>query len=256
MTTSYSNFIWDNFKLLWSLQFPWRFLVFTTVFVSIVCSYSIFFLSRLFKNNKKIKLIPVFLTIFFVALTIFKYYKYFRPQTYLNVTDKNLTTFEEIAWTQSKTVVHFIPKEAKAKKNEYGVYVLDIEKKDLPKQIYEVKSGVAKVKILENKYAKKRFFIDAESSTTFQLNTFNFPGWSVYLDNKKGTINDNNKLKLITVNIPKGEYRLRFIFQDTLIRKIANLVSLSALFVLFAQFIVHAFGDQTSQTKIAKRKDN
>jgi len=231
ITTAYSSFIWDNFKPLWSLQFPWRFMVFGGVFISLVGASSVYFLARLSAKESRLTVIPLFFVAFFVSITILKYQQYFRPQTYLDVTDKDLTTFEEIAWTQSKTVVHFVPKGVKAKKNQYGVYVLDIKKKDLPKQIYEIKSGQAKVRVIENKFAEKKFSIEAKTPVWFRLNTFNFPGWRGYLNQETIAIDDNNEYKLITVKIPEGKHELRFLFKDTLVRFSGNLISFVSIII-------------------------
>jgi hypothetical protein len=143
-----------------------------------------------------------------------------------------LVTDEEIIWKQSKTVLHFVPKGVKAKKNEYGVYVLDIEKNNLPKNLFEIKKGKAKVKVLENRFQDKKFFIDAQTPTVFQLNTFNFIGWQAYLNGKKIQIDDKNDYKLITVFIPKGRYNLEFRFEDTLVRIIGNWLSIFSLLAL------------------------
>jgi hypothetical protein len=226
MTTSYSDILWINFKMLWSLQFPWRFLASTSVFVALTAASGIYFLEKLIKFKKIIWLI----CLFFIILTIFKYYQYFKPQNYLYVSDNDLVTDEEIIWKQSKTVLHFLPKGVKAKKNEYGVYVLDIEKKNLPKNLFEIKKGEAKVKILENRFQDKKFFIDAQTPAIFQLNTFNFIGWQAYLNGKKIQIDDKNDYKLITVFIPKGRHNLEFRFEDTLVRKIGNYLSLLSCF--------------------------
>jgi hypothetical protein len=226
MTTFYSDIIWKNFKILWSLQFPWRFLAPTSAFVALTASFGIYFLEKLIKSKKIIWLICFFL----IMLIIFKYHQYFKPQNYLHVSDKELVTDEEIVWKQSKTVLHFVPKGVKAKKNEYGVYVLDIEKKNLPKNLFEIKKGKAKVKILENRFQDKKFFIDAQTPTIFQLNTFNFIGWQAYLNGKKIQIDDKNDYKLITVFIPKGRHNLEFRFEDTLVRKIGNYLSLLSFF--------------------------
>ena len=228
MTTEYSYLIWNNFKLLWNLQFPWRFLSVSAIFISILSCYWIFFLKKLYPDKKKFINL---LTIFFIVLIIFKYQKYASPQKYLNVKDRDLLTKEEIQWRQSQTVLHFVPKGVKAKKNQYGVYVLDIEKKDLPKAIYEIKKGEGKVKILKNKYQEKEFQIKAKTPLLFQLNTFHFVGWQAYLNNKKIPINDKNSYKLINVSAPQGDYNLRFVFTDTLVRKIANLFSIFSLLV-------------------------
>jgi len=229
MTTFYSDILWKNFKILWSLQFPWRFLAPTSLFIALIGSFGICFLEKLTNLKKVIAFICFFLMIF----TIFKYYSYFKPQSYLYVSDKDLVTDEEIMWQQSRTVLHFVPKGVKAKKNEYGVYVLDIEKNDLPKNIFEIKKGEAKVRVLENRFQDKKFFIDAQTSVIFKLNTFNFQGWQAYLDGKKINIDDNNDYKLITVFIPKGKHQLEFKFEDTLVRKIGNWLSILSILVLF-----------------------
>ncbi len=229
MTTFYSSFIWDKIKFLWSLQFPWRFLSITATFVAVIASYWIYFLQRVFfqKNEFFIKL----LASIFIVLTIYKYYPYFRPQNYLKVTDKDLITKEEIQWVQSKTVLHFVPKGVKAKKNEYGVYILDIDKKDLPKNIYDIKKGRGEVKIVKNKYQEKEFLIKVKTPIQLQLNTFNFIGWQAYLDGKKIKINDNNDYKLINVDIPQGDYQLKFVFENTLVRTISEYLSFISLAV-------------------------
>jgi len=137
----------------------------------------------------------------------------------------------------------------------------------LPKNIFEIKKGEAKVKILENRFQDKKFFIDAQTPTIFQLNTFNFIGWQAYLypatvipnlfrdpkysrllENKKELdfrykddtnikrkkiqIDDKNDYKLITVFIPKGRHNLEFRFEDTWVRIIGNWLSIFSLLAL------------------------
>lgn len=235
ITTESSRIIWDKLKILWNLQFPWRFLSVTTIFIALVASYFLFFLNQLIKKTGLTKKSLLILTSVFIIITIFKYQKYSRPQSYLRTKDIDLITDEEIMWKQSQTVLHFVPKEAKAKKNQYGVYVLDIEKKDLPKDIYEIKQGKAKVKIVTNKFQEKIFQVEVIKPTIFQLNTFAFPGWTAYLDKQKIIINNNNDYQLINVNLPRGNYQLRFVFEDTAIRKIANWITLITigLFIFF-----------------------
>jgi hypothetical protein len=237
MTTASSGIIWDNLKLLWSLQFPWRFLSITVIFVSLVSVYYVYFLQKILEKLTFKRLIIFTLSLFFIVLTIVKYSQYSRPQFYLKVSDKDLLTDEEILWRQSRTVLHFVPQGVKAKKNEYGVYILDIEKKDLPKNIFKIKKGEAQVKILTNKFQQKEFLVNAKTPVIFQLNTFHFRGWTAYLGKKKLLIDDNNPYKLITVKIPAGEHLVKFVFEDTLVRKIGNLISLFTLIVYIFLFV-------------------
>jgi hypothetical protein len=237
MTTASSSIIWNNIKLLWNLQFPWRFLSVTVIFISLVSVHFIYFLQRIFEKLTFKRLIIFALSFSFIGLTIVKYSQYSRPQSYLKVSDKDLLTDEEILWRQSRTVLHFVPQGVKAKKNEYGVYVLDIEKKDLPKNIFEIKKGDVQVKILTNKFQQKEFLVKAKTPVIFQLNTFHFRGWTAYLNKKKLLIDDNNPYKLITVKIPVGEHTVKFIFEDTVVRKIGNLTSLFTLIVYIFLFV-------------------
>ena len=61
--------------------------------------------------------------------------------------------------------------------------------------------------------------------------TFVFPGWEVYLDGSKISYQANNDLKLITVNVPRGDHFMRAQFTDTPLRKVANLMSLFGLLI-------------------------
>ena len=87
--------------------------------------------------------------------------------------------------------------------------------------------------LLLNKFAEKIYQVNASIPVRFRLNTFYFPGWTAYLNNKRVVINDNNDLKLSTVNIPSGNHTLKFRFENTVVRKIANLISvISLIFIL------------------------
>lgn len=233
MTTEFSSFIWNNLKYLWYLQFPWRFLTFAGFFLAIIGGCLPFFLFKLLPQNSLSKasiFIFVTATCFFIIIV---HQKYFHPQRLLSVTDNQLTTFQEIAWQISRSSFEFVPKGVKTKKSELNATVIDIEKNDLPKKIYEIKFGLAEIKILENKFSRKRFEVIAQSPTFFQLNTFNFPGWTVYLNGKEIDINDNNNYKLITINIPKGKFKLEFLYKDTFIRKAGNAISIISILSLF-----------------------
>jgi len=232
MTTDYSSFIWDKVKYLWYLQFPWRFLAFAGLFISLCGSYSVFFIAKLFKSNLS-KIVSVLLFIFISLSTIFLYKKYFKPQKQFATNDKILTSFDEVSWRISKSSFEFVPKGVATKKTKLNTSTLAIEKKDLPLVSFELLSGQGNIKIVKDDFVKKEYEIDIQSSATMKLNTYYFPGWKAYLNGKELTINNDNKLKLITVNLPsnsKGE--LKFVFQNTPIRTFANLISFLSLLIL------------------------
>lgn len=251
MTTQFSSFIWDKVKYLWYLQFPWRFLTFAGFLISVVGGYSILFLEKILYSLKpqrlksgagkprglKFEMVLTILVFTFSLSTILIYQKYFKPQRLLLATDQQLTTDEEIAWRVSRTSFEFVSKGVKTTKSDLNTTILDIKKADLPKKPYEIVSGRAEVKIIQNKFSDKKFLIKASSPSVFRLNTYNFPGWNTYLDNKPTSINDNNSFKLITVNVPHGNHKLAFSFRNTAVRKIADLVSIIGWFVVFILFL-------------------
>lgn len=237
MTTEYSSFIWDNVKYLWYLQFPWRFLTFANIFISISGGLFTHFLFRLLEQyyqppeleRLSWQSIYNFIIIFLIVGTIFTYQKYFTPQRYIQTDDKERTSREEISWRISRTSYEFVPKDVKTKKSELNTTLLAIEKKDLPRKPYEIISGEANVSIVKNKFQDKSFLIDAKSPLVFRLNTYSFPGWKSYLNGKETPIDDINDFKLITVYVPSGKNNLNFVFVDTPVRSLAGVLTFIGL---------------------------
>ena len=230
-----SGFLWNLISFLQYLQFPWRFMTFVGIFMSVVGGYGIYYIAVVF--NKK--WITVALTVLFSAAAILTYQKYFKPETYLNVTDKELTSFEEIAWRVSRTSFEFIPKDVKTKKSELNTTIPDIEKQNVSRNIYQLSNGTANVSDVHSEYSNKRFNINVfDSSVDFRLNTYNFPGWTAYVDGKKTKIRDNNPFKLITIAVPKGNHTLQFRFEDTPVRAAANSISAAAALTIGGYLII------------------
>ena len=58
--------------------------------------------------------------------------------------------------------------------------------------------------------------------------TFYFPGWRVYVDGVKTSIEfqDPNSRGLITYNVSKGEHNVKIVFEDTKVRLLGKILSL------------------------------
>ena len=237
MSLTYSQFIWDKIKYLWYLQFPWRFLSFTGIFISLISGAGIYYLGRVIKVDKGWKkiLFNLLITII-IVITVIKYITYSKPHDLKPYNEQKLTNFEEISWRVSKTSFEFSPRGIKTKKTELGTTTIGLDKKDLIiKESFLILSAnkeEVKVKKLSDKFSKKEFEIDSKSPLKFRLNTFNFPGWQAKLDGKEIKINDNNDYKLITILVPEGKHNLLFVFKNTLIRTIGNSVSLAVFIII------------------------
>jgi len=233
MSVTYSQFIWDKIQYLWYLQFPWRFMTFTGIFISLIAGAGVYYLGKLIKTDSGVKKALFNLGIIIIIfITIIKYITYSKTHNLKSYDEKKLTSFEEISWRVSKTSFEFSPVGIKTAKTALGTTTIGLSKKDLTKNSFDIlslnKKEVA-VRQTLNKFSKKEFEINSTKPVEFRLNTFNFPGWEARLDGKLIKIIDNNNYKLITVNIPKGNHKLYFVFRDTMVRKIGNIISLIAI---------------------------
>ncbi len=237
MTVDSSKFIWDSMSFLWYLQFPWRFLTFTAIFISILggATFAYFFQFIRKLDNSFLNTLAFLILLVSVGGITSIYSKYFHPQEYRAVTDTDLTTKGEISWRISRTSFEFVPKGVQTTKSDLGTTILAINPSDIPQKEYNLLNGRALVESQEIKSSYKSFIVRVGQPVVFQLNTFNFPGWeAVILDPGTNqeielTIRDDNPFKLITVDLPPGEYILSFTFADTMVRFIANVITLLAL---------------------------
>ncbi len=240
MSSIYSQFIWDKIKYLWYLQFPWRFLTFTGIFISLVAAAGIYYFGKLIKLDSKVKknLFNVGIIII-IFITVIKYSIYSKPHDLNDYDEKKLTSFDEISWRVSKTSFEFSPYGIKTKKTELGTTTIGLERQDLIKESFKILSAdkeTTRVKTITDKFSKKEFEVESKNPFQFRLNTFNFPGWQASLDGQKIIIRDNNDYKLITVTVPAGNHKLIFSFKNTLVRNIGNIASF--ITIIFISFIL------------------
>lgn len=234
MTLDYSKFIWDTVSLISYMQYPWRFLTFTAFFISIVGSVVVYYMFKITGKLQNTLANSFAVGSFFVVLfvTIFVYSKYFHPQSYRQLTDADLTSKEEVSWRVSESSFEFVPKGIITTQSAYGTTRLDISKEQIPSTTYTLKKGNALIQEEEMKSSYKSYIVKVGQPVAFQLNTFNFPGWKASLQEagqtevKELAIRDDNPFKLITVDLPPGEYVLSFEFADTPLRFTANIITL------------------------------
>lgn len=239
MATTYSKPIWDVVSFLWYLQFPWRFLTFVAIFISIVGSLVFHYLFELSRKLDNQAISVTVMTLFVVTVTgaIVVYGKYFHPQEVRKVTDAQLTSYDEITWRISRSSFEFVPKGVSTKKSELNTTILAIDPEDRIQKSYTLTKGKALVEEESITSAHKTFIVKVGQPITFRLNTFNFPGWEATLFSSKTNsaivlpITDDNPFKLITVDIPPGEYLLEFSFKDTLVRFVSTIITLLAIVI-------------------------
>lgn len=225
MTTFYSEFIWYLIPQLAYLQFPWRFLIFTSVFSSLLAAAFIYQL--------KLPILRLIVSGIFFLLLIIPNFKLFKPQFYRqNLTDQKATSEHELNWFVSSSSFEYIPKGIELHKSNLGTSFPNITENDIPKTKIESIGSPATINILESNPGKLLFTTNSQSATTLKVNVFNFPGWQAKIDGQKTEISDDNKLKLITLNISEGAHQISLEFKNTKNRTFANTISLFSLLLL------------------------
>ena len=229
MTTEYSRFIWDVIPPLWYIQFPWRFLIFSSLFSSLLAGSIFIFIKNRFLSG--------FVLVVLVGLLFWTNLKLFQPREYLpRVTSDQLTSDREIKWRVSSTSFEYLPKGIATKIQENGTTGVDITQSQISKLKYQIISGDFGVN--QQNFKPDRFRLTGASlqGATLQFWITNFPGWKVWVDAALAPFTDDNKYKLITVTIPPGNHEIMGKFTDTPTRMAGNFISIAAvgLLLLFA----------------------
>ncbi|MBI3282685.1 hypothetical protein HYZ70_01250, partial [Candidatus Curtissbacteria bacterium] len=139
---------------------------------------------------------------------------------------------ETINWYVSRSSFEYVPKGVPIVRGELGTNLIDIQESQIPQEKIVADQSKLKIKNLETSPHRIRFAALAEESSIVTINTFNFPGWTAKIDGQNTSIIDNNRYKLISINIPKGDHRVQVQFKDTQVRKIANYLSLFSLLLM------------------------
>jgi uncharacterized membrane protein YfhO len=69
----------------------------------------------------------------------------------------------------------------------------------------------------------------SQSESQVEIQITHFPGWRVWVDGTEAKIEDNNKYKLITVTVPKGQHEVRGKFTSPPVRLAGNALTLICL---------------------------
>lgn len=229
--TAYSQWLWDLIPVLWYIQFPWRYLLFVGFSTSFLVGYVI--------DSVKVQFMRGLIAGVTIASLIIFTITYFNPSSYLSEkTDKDYITYEKIAWDTSKLAYEYVPQGIKTEVSERGNTIIAIKKDDIAQGPYRIIQGNASVKVKENKPHYKVFAVVVITPVIFQINTYTFPGWSVFINGKKTTYSDKNDLRLLRIQIAPGAYTIEAKFQDTFARYIGNVLTLVSVCFIAYLFII------------------
>ena len=229
-----SKFIWDNIVLLQYIQFPWRFLSITSLFLAILASLSIYLFT-----NKKIK----FLYGVLLMAVLFINASYFKPEKFLDDADAlYYDDAQKIQNQMSETLPDYIPLQMAEEK------ILLAKNQELANFWLEDTKSSGKMSSVVDRGFEKMIDTDFAKAEVLNFKVANFIGWQAELDGEKWSINTNHELGNIQLDVPAGQHRVGIYFtENTPARRIGDIVSVLALLASF--YFFYPFAKDKVQTK-------
>ena len=230
-----SKFIWDKIQLLQYIQFPWRFLSITSLFLAILVALSIYLFT-----NKKIR----FLYGFLLMAVLWMNASYFKPEEFIK--DASALYYDDAQKIQnhmSETLPDYIPIQMAEEK------ILLAKNQELPSCWLEDVDSTGKMTSIVDRGFEKMIATDFTKTEVLNFKVANFIGWQAELDGKKWSINTNHELGNIQLDVPAGQHRVGIYFtENTTARKIGDTVSVFAL--LISCYFFYPFAkDKVPKTK-------
>ena len=211
MTTEYSQVVWDNIKVLWYLQFPWRFLSISTLFLSLACG-------AISPVMPKRLLVPCVL-----CLVILLNANFFHPDIWRDIGDTQ--QFSGKLWDEQRS---------SALQDFWPATSSNLPVSFAPK-VPQIRTGDGYVK-LSNPPNYKVFIEPEYAKISFPI--VYFPNWTSLVDGKEMPVFPDGDLGLVTARIPKGEHFVHLEFKDTLPRLLGNLISATVLLGIICKKLV------------------
>lgn len=217
-----SGFLWKLLPLGEYVQFPWRFLLLITLFSSL----SIGFL-EIFSNKIK----NFFFVLILLLLSLLNL-RYFKPEKKLLVNDDYYLE-RMFANRLSKGESEKISEKYYNYSEDYLPLTIWTQKRpnSLPRSIFEISSG----QIIFQKLKPTLFFVKVETNqpTTLLFHQYYFPGWQVVINGQKREIQINKPFGDMAFFLSPGKYDIKIWFGRSLVRLLAEFISLTVLFVYF-----------------------
>lgn len=204
--------VWKAVPLMNYFQFPWRLLSLEILFASFL-SGSIF--SLIGRKHKRINIIFAVTLIFSafglgIGYTKPAYYHY-RDDNYY-VTRSNF-----IEGTNSPGNVF------------NTIYLKSIPPKKKQRAVFL--KGDGKIILIKEKSSSYNFEINSSTDSEILVNLAYYPGWEVYVNNKKGVLKPTQDGR-IAFSLPSGDNGVEVKFVDIPIRKLASLISFISVSIL------------------------
>ncbi|HUV71532.1 MAG TPA: 6-pyruvoyl-tetrahydropterin synthase-related protein [Clostridia bacterium] len=221
-----SGFLWNLLPLGQYVQFPWRFLLLTTLFSSLAVGFCQ-------DLSKKWERWTRFLPLCFAALAIVLNLGYFKPQEIVQVDDDHFLKIM-FANITSRGKSDFLSPQYLNYSEDYLPLTIWTQERPtaLPSAAMTINSG--RIDYQELTAVHYQASVESKTPAEVSFNQYYFPGWRATVDGKAATLKPGQPHGEIIIPVPAGEHRLEIWFGNTLLRSWANLASALSLVFLVA----------------------
>lgn len=219
--------IWSLHPILRYVQFPWRMLLFTSLITSFLGTIaSDFILTKI--DKRKIYIFTVIVIFIITSLSVW----YFKPSQFKDISDERyLELYFANRTLRGGERAHL--------SKEYLNFTEDF----IPPTIYQKKRlGALPKNWVESKYPASIKYAKENLSYNIDINTPKkntliiysgyFPGWTAQVDGKEVPLYPLSEYGLTALDIETGTHKVKIEFKDTIIRRIANSISLLSIILL------------------------
>lgn len=215
-----SSFIWNTLPLMNYFQFPWRLLSLEVLIAS-------FLAGNAFSLSLKNKFLKYFLFLFLIFISVSLGVGYATPAHYFARDDSYYLTKS-----------NFIDGTNSIGNSFNTIFMKSIPKKKENKIVFLKGTG----EIISNKEKSNyySFIINTKDQAVIKVNLAYFPGWEVYVNNKKVRVSSANDGRF-TFKLNTKTNNIKIIFSDTLIRKVSSVTSFISFFIIMILLINRRF---------------
>lgn len=252
LVTPGSLFVWEIFRPLAFLQFPWRFIGPIAVCLAVLAGFNAVWIKRL--PLRVGQLVTAVFIIFPVVLAMPLFYI---PEWTNRTVDTSISAYHraetsgrQMATTYSSEYlpvdVHTVPDPTPRLLTDYadGYPVDKAHHEALPESVV--------VELLEHSPQHDVWRVVADEPFTMEVLTFYFAGWQAEIDGVPAPIRPSDPHGLITFDVPAGDHTVRLFLGQTPARTVGIAISIGA--VLIAIAVVRLFRDEQSEMRFASIK--
>jgi len=223
LTTQKTQFIWETISLMEFIQFPWRFLSLSSIFLAIAGGYAVSYLQN--KKNISVKFFKKSITFFSIILIFgltFLNGRFVKPEKQLN--QPELFYYEDeskIRNEMSQILPDYIPIGLKTSDPADALINEDILPDDQKNKLQIILEST------QLKQIKTNFTRDLP----IEFNVADYPEWKLFV-NSAPVQHEVSEIGLIKLLVYPGEQVISLRLQPTLLRLISDLVSLTSFVVI------------------------